>query len=116
MFFAKVTTPSLPISTHLSTSLLTNPSSLSIALSIPPLQTHLQPQPLYERANLHRYRHLLRYLLGRYSARMYFCIPRPGQLWTDISLGTTCSYEEPYSILLGTWNAIVDIYLLCLPI
>jgi hypothetical protein len=47
---------------------------------------------------------------------MYFCIPRPGQLWTDISLGATCTYEEPYSILLGTWNAIVDIYLLCLPI
>jgi len=47
---------------------------------------------------------------------LYLCFPRPGELWTDASLGEACGHEEKYSIILGTWNSLVDIYLLVLPI
>ena len=46
----------------------------------------------------------------------YYCTPRPGHTWGDLSIGQTCGHNIIWGVVQGTLNVVLDIYMLVLPI
>lgn len=45
----------------------------------------------------------------------YYCIPRRGQEWISPQVRQNCNKTVPYSIIQGSLNVFLDIYILYLP-